>query len=181
MEATTDAAARPATRLDRTFVEQWSRRFVAAWNALDDEALAAMCSEDVVWHDPTMPEPARGPEDVRAFVTATALAFPDLQLEALDSPFISRAEPVALLRYRLTATMHGPWRYSGLAATGRRLEVLGVDEWTFRGELLSHYRSYFDRAEMGRQLGVLPPAGSGADRAMTRLQNLRIRLRGGSA
>jgi steroid delta-isomerase-like uncharacterized protein len=177
MEATMNATGTPTTQLDPAFVEQWSQRFVEAWNALDAEALAAMCSEDIVWHDPTLPHPARGPDDVRAFVTATAESFPDFRLEWRGAPYISPAEPIALIRNRITGTMRGPWSYTGLAATGGSIDVVGVDEFTFRGELLSHCRSYFDRVEMARQLGVLPPVGSSGERAMTRLQNLKIRLK----
>jgi steroid delta-isomerase-like uncharacterized protein len=177
MEATADAAASTTTQLDPAFVEQWSQRFLEAWNALDGEAVAAMCSEDVVWHDPTLPHVARGKEDVCAFVTATARAFPDFRLEWRGPAHISPAEPLVLIRNRITGTMRGPWSYGGLAATGERIELVGVDEFTFRGELLSHCRSYFDKFEMGLQLGIVPPVGSAADRAMTRLQNLRTHLR----
>jgi hypothetical protein len=51
-----------------------------------------------------------------------------------------------------------------------------VDEWTFRGELMRHYRSYYDALDMSRQLGILPPAGSGAERIAARLQHLQARF-----
>jgi steroid delta-isomerase-like uncharacterized protein len=181
MEATTDATAGSATHLDPGFVEGWSQRFLEAWNALDGEALAELCTDDVVWHDPTLPETAHGPDEVRAFVTATARAFPDFHLDALGSPYVSAAEPVALLRYRMTATMRGTWSYTGLPATGRPIDVLGVDEWTFRGERLAVYRTYFDRLAMARQLGVVPELGSRGDRVMIRLQRLRARRVGRGA
>src|SRR5439155_16142178 len=33
---------------------------------------------------------------------------------------------------------------SNFAATGARISVVGVDEWTFRGDLMCHYASYYD-------------------------------------
>src|SRR5947209_10132854 len=177
MEATTDAGARSAAPLAPIFVGEFARRFVAAFNALDSDALAAMCTEDVVWNDPTLPQPAHGREEVRAFVKATASAFPDFRLAWRGSPYISPDEPILLIRNRLAGTMRGTWSYSGMEASGQSIDILGVDEFTFRGDLLSGVRSYFDRAEMARQLGFLPPAGSAGDRTMTRLTNLKTRSR----
>lgn len=172
-----EAATMPAAGLDPAFVEEWARRFMAGWNASDSDAVAALCSEDVVWHDPVLPGPARSRDDVREFVTATGRAFPDFRLEWRSAPWISPADPVVLIRQRMTGTMRGTWSYTGLNATGRPFEALGVDEFWFRDGLLWHCRSYYDRLDMARQLGVVPPVGSGGEHAMTRLQNLRTRLR----
>jgi hypothetical protein len=76
----------------------------------------------------------------------------------------------------MTGTMLGPWEYTNLAATGRRIDVPGVDEWTFSGELMSHYEAYCDSLGVARQLGILPPSGSAADRAMAGIQHLQARL-----
>jgi steroid delta-isomerase-like uncharacterized protein len=171
-----DATTSSATRLDPGFVEEWARRYLDAWNAHDGQAVAAMCTDDVVWYDAALPAPAHGRDEVRAFIDATARSFPDFRVEEIDPPYVSQVEPIALGRYRMTGTMRGPWEAMGLAATGRRMDVLGVDEWTFRGELLSHYRTYYDSFDMARQLGVLPPAGSAAERAMARLQHLQARF-----
>ncbi|MGH2951238.1 MAG: ester cyclase [Solirubrobacterales bacterium] len=172
MEGTT----KTGSQLDPAFVEEWSRRYLDVWNSLEADGVAAMCTEDIVWHDPGLPEPAHGREGVRGFVRATASAFPDFHVEELEQPYISAQQPRALAPYRMTGTMLGPWDYANLAATGHRIEVLGVDEWTFRGELMSHYRTYYDSLDMARQLGVLPPPGSPADRAMGTLQHLQARF-----
>lgn len=172
MESTTQ----PGVTLDSAFVEDWGRRYVEAWNALDADAVAELCTEDLVWNDPGLPEPLHGREGVRAFVRATAHAFPDFHVEELEQAYISTDEPRVLGRYRMTGTMLGSWEYANLAATGRRIEVLGVDEWTFTGELMSHYATYYDSLDMSRQLGILPPVGSAADRAMAPIQHLQARF-----
>jgi steroid delta-isomerase-like uncharacterized protein len=172
MEGTTEAGA----KVDPHFVEDWSKRYVQAWNALDADGVAELCTEDVVWNDPGLPETARGREAVRAFVRASARAFPDFHVEELGQPYMSVDEPRVLSRYRMTGTMLGPWDYTNLAATGRRIDVLGIDEWTFSGELLSHYQACYDSLDMARQLGILPPVGSAPDRAMAALQHLQARF-----
>ena len=172
MEGTTEAGA----RLDPAFVEDWGARYLDAWNSLDVDGVAALCTEDVVWNDPGLREPVHGREGVREFVRATENAFPDFQVEELGRPYISAEEPRVLSRYRMTGTMLGPWPYTGIAATGGRIDVVGVDEWAFSGGLMSHYETHYDSLDMARQLGILPRWGSVAERVMTRTQHLQARL-----
>jgi steroid delta-isomerase-like uncharacterized protein len=172
MEGTSEAGAPPGPAL----VEEWATDYLDAWNSLDAGGVAALCSEDVVWNDPGLREPAHGREGVREFVRATENAFPDFHVEELGRPYISAEEPVVLSRYRMTGTMLGPWPYTGLAATGGRIDVLGIDEWTFSGRLMSRYETHYDSLDMARQLGILPPWGSVAERLMTRIQHLQARL-----
>jgi hypothetical protein len=44
----------------------------------------------------------------------------------------------------MTGAMLGAWKYTNLAPTGRQFNLLGVDEWTFAGGLLSQYETYYD-------------------------------------
>jgi hypothetical protein len=178
MEAKLETPATDTTPLDPAFVDDWAQRFTEAWNRLDADAVAAMCVDDgLYWHDPTVPYPSRSRDDVRRFVVETGKAFPDFRLEWRAKPYLSRTEPTAFMPWRMTGTMRGTWSYSGLEATGGSIDLLGVDEITFRGELLAHCHSHFDRSEMARQLGVLPPIGSKGERVMTRIQNFRNRIK----
>jgi steroid delta-isomerase-like uncharacterized protein len=167
---------RADARLEPDFLEDWSRRYLEAWNSLDADGVAALCTEDVVWHDPGLPEPTHGREKVREFVRVTGQAFAGFHIEELGSPYISAEEPRVLSRYRMTGTMLGAWEYTNLAPTGRPFDLMGVDEWTFTDGLMSQYETYYDSLGMARQLGILPPVGSGMDRAMAGLQHLRARL-----
>lgn len=167
---------RPGTELDPAFVEDWGGRYLDAWNSLDADGVAALCTEDVVFSDPGLPAPAEGREGVSAFVRATANAFPDFHVEELERPYISATEPRVLSRYRMTGTMLGPWEYTNLAPTGRRIDVLGVDEWSFSGELMSRYRTHYDSLDMARQLGIVPPVESAAGRGMAAVQHLQARF-----
>jgi hypothetical protein len=124
VEGTTKAGA----KLDPDFVEDWSKRYLEAWNSLDADGIAALCTEDVLWNDPGLPEPAHGRDGVRAFVRATGQAFADFHVEELGRPHISAEEPRVLGRYRMTGKMLGAWGYTNLAPTGRHFEVLGAAE-----------------------------------------------------
>jgi steroid delta-isomerase-like uncharacterized protein len=175
MEATSAAATTPAGGLEPAFAEQWLERFLEAWNKPDGDVLAAISTDDVLWSDPVLPEPERGRDGMRRFVAETAQAFPDFHVAQRAPLVVSTFEPVVLFRWRMTGTMHGPWSYSNLAPSGRRFEIIGVDEWTFRDGLMSHCRSNYDRLDMARQLGIVPPLGSTGDRIMTRIQHIKAR------
>jgi steroid delta-isomerase-like uncharacterized protein len=165
-----------APEIDPKFLEEWAASYLAAWNGHDPEGIALLCTEDVVWIDPALAAPAHGRAGVRGFAEAMFTAFPDFHVEEPGPAFISTHGPCALGPYRLTGTMLGPWEPSNFAPTGARIEVAGIDEWTFRDELMSRYTTYYDSLDMARQLGVLPPAGGGAERAMARLQHVQARF-----
>jgi hypothetical protein len=76
----------------------------------------------------------------------------------------------------MTGTMRGDWEAAGLAATGARIDIVGVDDWTFRDGLLSRYTGHYDSLDFARQLGVLPPVGSVGDRLMARVQHMQARV-----
>jgi len=164
--------------LDAAFLEDWSRRWLEAWNAHDADAVAAMCAEDVRWHDPALPEEIRGRAAVREFAAATFRAFPDFTVHVDESepPFLSATRPTALSPYRLTGTMKGAWEPQDLAPTGARIEVKGVDEWEFEGEELVRYDTHYDSLDMARQLGVLPRPGTAQHRLFARLQHGQARF-----
>src|SRR5436305_1372882 len=54
-------------------------RYKAAWNGCDTTAMAELLTEDIVWEDPALPEPARGVPAVQEFMRISFRAFPDLR------------------------------------------------------------------------------------------------------
>jgi hypothetical protein len=66
----------------------------------------------------------------------------------------------------------------GLAATGKLVESGGVDVATLDPEdRITHLASYYDGAEIMRDLGVLPARGSWAERLLVQVASLPSRLR----
>ena len=97
-----EASAQASPALDAGFVEEWRSRYSAAWNAHDGEAVASLCTEDVVWQDPALPAPTRGRAAVREFVEAGQYR---LALDALRATAEARnADPIGwLMRLRKAA------------------------------------------------------------------------------
>ena len=167
-----DTSNGQASDFDAGFVADWSRRWLAAWNAHDVEGIVALCTDDVRCNEPALPRPLHGREGMRSFAGATFTAFPDVRIEELEPPYVSEAAGKALSPYRFVATMTGPWEHADIAPTGAAVDFVGIDEWVFRGELLSRYDTHYDSLDVARQLGLLPAVGSRPDRLLSRFQHV---------
>ena len=183
MEAATQTSGeRIGTGAEPIESQEWLRefgeRYLAAWNALDPDAVAACAHEDVIWRDPALPEPAHGREGVADFVRESARSFPDLAFSELGDPATTDDGRVAYAPWLMTGTNTGPIDPPGFAPTGKRVELRGIDVWQFRDGLIWRYQAVYDFSEIARQLGLMPPRGGFAEKAMVRAQRLRSRLPG---
>jgi steroid delta-isomerase-like uncharacterized protein len=140
--------------LEIEFIVDWSRRWLAGWNAHEVETLVSMCSEEVVWDDPALPDTVYGHKGVRGFLRAMFETFPDLKIEGGGRIFLTMG-PQALAPYRLTGTMLSDWEPRGLTATGRKIDYHGFDEWEFSNGQLCRYDTQYDSLDAARQLGLL--------------------------
>jgi steroid delta-isomerase-like uncharacterized protein len=175
-----EAATQLGEGADRIESMEWLRefgeRYLDAWNSHDPAAVAACVAEDVVWEDPALPEPARGRDEVAAFVEAGVTAFPDYMFTEPGEPAISDDGRVAYVPWRMTGTNTGPIDPPGFAPTGRSFAIEGVDLWRFRGGLIWRYHAAYDFADFGRQLGLMPPRGGFTEKGLVRMQRLRATL-----
>jgi len=58
-------------------LEAFVERYLAAWNDHDAPAMADLLTQDIVWEDPALAQPARGIAAVQAFMRATWVGLPD--------------------------------------------------------------------------------------------------------
>jgi glyoxylase-like metal-dependent hydrolase (beta-lactamase superfamily II)/predicted ester cyclase len=151
-----------------TDAETLARRYFEALDAHDLEAAVACWApggRDVLHGmlDTT------APDGVRAFVESVLAAVPDARFEILDT---TAGGDRCALRWRLTGTFSGA-PFQGIAATGARLDLQGVDVMTARdGGILSN-DAYMDGMTFARQAGVLPPKDSRQEARMQRALNAR--------
>jgi hydroxyacylglutathione hydrolase len=115
------------------------------------------------------------PEGVQQYFTELFGAFPDFSFEILD---LTTCQTRSAVRWRARGTFAGPGNFMGFAPNGATIDVEGCDVVTVTHDLITHNDAYLDAGDLARQLGLLPPAGSVADARLTRLANLRTRLRG---
>lgn len=149
-----------------------ARAYFAAVTARDVDAMTAC------W-EPGSPDVIHGvadlrvPEDLRAWFGALFAAFPDFTFEVLD--VVAGGEKAAV-RWHATGTFNGSANFQGLAPNGKTVDVEGCDVLTVRNGLIVRNDAYMNGTEMARQLGALPPEGSGQERAMTALLNTKTKL-----
>src|SRR3954471_20158451 len=92
----TDAAAvAREPRLDEDFLRSFSARWHAAWNSHDHSQVAALCADDVEWHDPSLPEPRHGTAAIAGLMETLVRACPDFRFEETEPAYLSqtRAKP----------------------------------------------------------------------------------------
>jgi predicted ester cyclase len=176
----TSATARVESGAEPIESAEWLREFgegyLAAWNSRDPEAVAARAASDVVWIDPALAEPARGRAAVAQFARDSFTSFPDLSFEEPGPPAISVDGLAAYVPWRMRGTNTGPIDPPGFAPTGRAIVVDGIDVWRFRDRLIWRYEAVYDFSALAAQLGLVPPRGGAAERAMARVQRLRAKL-----
>jgi steroid delta-isomerase-like uncharacterized protein len=163
--------------IDPGELREFAERYLAAWNSRDPAAVGACLAEDVFWEDPALPEPIRGRAGVESFVTLTATGFPDYEFSELAPPAVAADGLTAYAPWVMTGTNTGPLDPPGFAATGKRIELEGIDRWQFRDGLISRYRAFYDFTEMARQLGLMPPRGGTIERLGVKAQRLGARVR----
>jgi steroid delta-isomerase-like uncharacterized protein len=157
-------------------VSEFTERYAAAWNGCDTQAIGELVTQDIVWADPALAQPARGIAEVQEFMRVSFRAFPDLHFGEPDPPVLAIAGDVILWAWNMRGTHRGPLEPPGFAPTGRQMYIDGVDQWTMRDERIAQYRAFYDLNDLARQLGIVPAPGSTAERGMVALQRLQARL-----
>jgi ketosteroid isomerase-like protein len=116
----------------------------------------------------------RGKPAVRGFFEELFAAVPHFTLT--PERILADGEH-ATVQWRITGRFSGG-PLQGVRATGRWVDLRGVDVMHVVDGLLVDNTIYFDMLSFARQIGMLPSAGSRGDRAMTAAFNAQTGLRG---
>jgi steroid delta-isomerase-like uncharacterized protein len=153
--ATTTTPSRTAGKLGRELIEAVGRQ--------DLDAVRPFWTDDSVDDFVALGREVRGADALTAFFRATFAAFPDFRMEVLD---ITDGGDRAAIQWRITATFSGE-PFEGIKATGRQLDLRGVDCFEFADGKVVRNTVYYDGADFARQIGMLPGRGSAGERTMT--------------
>jgi glyoxylase-like metal-dependent hydrolase (beta-lactamase superfamily II)/predicted ester cyclase len=113
------------------------------------------------------------PDGVRRYFEEVFAAFPDFTLEVVE---LTTNRSRAAVRWRAQGTFAGPGSFRGFLPNGARMTTEGCDVVSVADDLIRHNEVYTDSADVARQLGLLPPTGSRAERTLTTLANARTQL-----
>ncbi|MFI1583753.1 ester cyclase [Embleya sp. NPDC020630] len=146
----------------------------AVFEALNDGDLDcfALFSADDVFDDFIAVGEFRGAAAVRAFFAELLAAVPDFSITVED--VIADAHGAAV-KWHATGTFTGG-PFQGVVANGRRIDLRGVDFMEIDDGRVQRNRIAYDGATFARQVGLLPPTGSGPDRALLAAFNRKTRL-----
>jgi glyoxylase-like metal-dependent hydrolase (beta-lactamase superfamily II)/predicted ester cyclase len=109
------------------------------------------------------------PDGIHEYFGALFAAFPDFKLEILS---VTSTKDRSAVRWSATGTFVGPGYFQGFAPNGAEISIEGCDVLRVKDGLITGNDAYIDGADIARQLGILPAAGSRADTALTTLANI---------
>jgi len=126
----------------RTFDEPWKGKLEVV-----DELIAG----NYVGHDPASPEPLRGPEGVKAFISTYRTAFPDARITVEEQ--LAEGELVAT---RWTGRGTHEQELMGIEPTGNQVTVSGLTISRLTdGKIVEEWQNW-DTFGMFQQLGAVP-------------------------
>jgi predicted ester cyclase len=153
--------------------EETVRSYFDALIARDPKAMAEHWADDGI--EEIVPVGIfRGPAEVEGYFSELFAAIPDFQV-TVERLLAKDAD--VLVQWRASGTFGGG-PLLGIDPTGRWIELRGLDWLEVEGELIKRNTAFADGAALARGMGMLPPQGSAAERAMVSAFNAFTRARG---
>ena len=134
-----------------------------AVNAHDFERFQGFYDKSIVWEDPGLASPVKGPAAVRSRLEAWAASFPDLKWKL--GRIFSQGEDVCA-EFTFTGTHKGklqdPREKAALSPTNQKVLIRAVGVYTVRRNKIVDSKIYFD---FGNLLAQLQKSAKGARKA----------------
>lgn len=165
MEAATESKGRSRAKGPTTV----ARAYFEAINDHDLDAAGAMWEPGGIDRLVGMAD-LKAPSEFKQWFANAFTAIPDFRLEVLA---IAASKETAAVRWRATGTFNGTAKFEGLNPNGASIDIEGCDMLTIRDGRIVANHAYTNAAELARQLGAMPPAGSAAEKAMLAALNAR--------
>lgn len=156
----------------RKAVEERIRSYFEAMDRRDVEGMLEHWAEDGL-EDMVPVGIIRGRDELRASFTAQFASMPDMRTTITR---LIAGEQSCAVEWRIEGTFDGQ-PYMGIEPTGKYVELRGIDIVELEDGQIASLTAYFDGAAYARQIGMLPPDGSGADRAMKTAFNAVTKVR----
>jgi steroid delta-isomerase-like uncharacterized protein len=110
------------------------------------------CAMNYVGYDPALPNPSRGPVELKQNINMYRTAFPDAHLTVEEQ--VAEGDTV-VSRWTARGTHKGP--LMGIPPTGKQATATGITISHFAGGKVVEERVNWDALGLLRQLGVVPP------------------------
>ncbi len=160
------AVATPPIEASNAELIRWSFEML---NKRDLSAVRQFWTDETVERFPD--KTCQGADEITAYFEDALAAVPDWHMEVIA--VVEQGDDV-FVHWHLTGTHDGP--IMGIEPTGKPLAIDGMDHFVVRdGKVASNF-VVFDQLQYARQIGMMPPDGSGPDRAMKVAFNARTKL-----
>lgn len=126
-----------------------AERFAQIWSAGGLHLVDELAAPDIVVSYPIPPEPMRGPEAFKAFLSELVAGLPDVSVTVDD--IFAEGDKVAC-RWTMTGTHDGP--LFGFPASGKRVEISGFTHYRIAGGKV------VEETGAGNSLGLLQQLGA---------------------
>lgn len=138
-------------------------------NDKDLDALRQVWRADTVERFPT--GTLHGTQEIVAYFKEAFAALPDWHMQIVK---IAADGDDVFAHWQLTGTHQA--EFQGIAATGKRILLDGMDHFVIRDGAIASVFVVFDQLQFGRAIGLMPADGSRTDRAMKGAFNARRRV-----
>src|SRR5215208_5377617 len=156
----------------RKLVEAHARSYFDALAGRNPDAMASHWSADGV-ADIVPLAVLRGADEVRGFFREMFAAFPGIETTVTR---VVADDKHAVVEWRMSGSFGGS-AFQGIEPTGRSVELRGLDILEIKDDQILSNTAYYDGADFARQVGLLPPRESGADRAILNAFNAVTKVR----
>jgi steroid delta-isomerase-like uncharacterized protein len=106
----------------------------------------------------------RGPDEVQGFFDELFTAIPDAEA-TVENVVADEERGVVAVQWRQRGTFSGG-PIQGIGAVGKHVELRGLDLLEIKDGKIVRNTAYADGLSFARQVGLVPPQGSGAEKAM---------------
>jgi steroid delta-isomerase-like uncharacterized protein len=160
------STAAPPIHASNTELIRWAFEKL---NEHDATALKQFWTDETIERFPD--RTCHGADEIAGYFEDAFRALPDFHMEMVT---IVEQDEHVFVHWRLTGTHRG--HLLGIAPTGRKLSIDGMDHFTLRNGVVVSNFVIFDQMQYARQIGMMPSDGSTADKSLKVAFNARTKL-----
>jgi steroid delta-isomerase-like uncharacterized protein len=153
-------------------ITQAALRDFEALAARNAAGMAASYAEDAI-ADIVPVGVLRGSNEIREFFEGLFAAFPDMET---TYDVVATSGNTVVVEWRSHGTFSGV-AFQGVEPTGKPVDSRGVDVMKIENDRIAHNTAYYDGMGFARQVGMMPPEDSGAEKAMKSAFNATTKIR----
>ena len=161
------AVVTPPAGASNAEIVRWAFEMI---NAHDVQALGQLWTEATVERFPSSTQ--HGADAMVRYFEVLFAAVPDAHMDVIA---VAENGDDVFIHWRLTGT-HSGAPFEGIDATGRAVAIDGMDHFVIRDGIVATNFVVYAQMQFARQIGMLPPDGSAADRATKAAFKAKTRL-----